>query len=129
MSLFDTTNSSSTGIQDGEHVGVVVGAEVKDTKNGDGKYINLKWQLENGMSLFKMYMIQHSNEKAVQIGVGNLGKIQVMSGKAKGPVESTDELLGLRCTLVIRNKTDEYGEKADIVNYKKAPADIGDLPL
>jgi len=125
MALFDTTDSTTTGIKDGEHAATIVDAEVKDTKAGDGKYINVKWRLDNGVHVFKMYIFEHPSQQTVNIGMGQIGKMQVACGQEKGPVESTDSLLGLRCMVTIKNKSDSYGDKADIVNYKKA----GDIPF
>ena len=132
MALFDTTNATSTGVADGDHLATVVGAELKETKSGDGAYINVKFQLDGGMNVYKMFMIKHPNQKVVDIGLGQIGKLQVASGGAKGPVETTEELLGLRCSITVKNKTDDFGEKADIVNFKAAPAAPaagGDLPF
>lgn len=130
MALFDTTGRTGSGIDDGSYVGTIVKCEVKDTRAGDGRYLNVQWKLDNGPSIFKMYTIANPNEKAVDIGLNQITDIQKANDIAPGPVESTEDLLGLRCLLTVKNKTDDYGTKPDITNHRKAPADSSDdLPI
>lgn len=126
MSLFDTTNASTTGVEDGDHLGTIVGCEVKQSRTGECHYLNVRWKLESGASVFKMYVFKHdSSPMAENIGRGTIRKLQEFNGVEPGPVNSTEELLGFRALLSIKNKTDDYGEKADVVNHKKAQ-DAGD---
>jgi len=117
MSLFDTTNATASGIPNGEYLATVVGGEVKTTKNGDGSYINLKFKLDNGSTLYQMYNIANKSQVAVNLGLSHLKDLQVASGKTAGPVNSIEELFGLRCKIAVKNKTDSFGEKANIVKY------------
>jgi hypothetical protein len=120
MSLFDATNVSTTGVEDGEHVIIVDDAEVKESKSG-GEYINIRWRLEsNGTTFYAMYNIKNDNKKAVDIGLGHLKKLMLAAGvepKASG----VDELIGLRVLARLKNKEDDYGDKVEIKSYKKAP--------
>jgi hypothetical protein len=121
MSLFDLTNVSSTGIEDGQHVASIAAAEVKPTKAGTGEYINVKWELQGGSSFYAMYTIKNPNQKAVDIGLGELKRMMLASGAKNLAISGVDELLGLRCLLTLKTETDDYGDKIKIKKYAKAP--------
>jgi hypothetical protein len=121
MSLFDATNVSTTGVEDGEHIASIASAEVKQTKSGTGEYINVKWELENGASFFMMYTIKNPNQQAVNIGLGALKNMLKAAGAPSLAPAGVEELIGLRCLLKVKNKTDDYGDKVTITSYKKAP--------
>lgn len=127
MTLFDTTNATGTGVQDGVYQGTIVGVELKDSKSGKGKYLNVKWKLENGSTFFAMYTIQNENKTAENIGLAELSRLQIACGKMKGPVNTTDELLGLTCMIGVKNVSDDYGDKLKIRSYAKLAE--GDSPF
>jgi len=122
MSLFDVTNVSSTGIEDGVHIASVNNAEVKTTKAGTGEYINIKWELASGGSFYNMYTIKNPNQKAVDIGLGELKRMLTACGSKNMAIGGVDELLGLRCQLTLATITDDFGDKVKIKKYAKAPA-------
>lgn len=122
MSLFDASNVSTTGVEDGDFVIVVDEAEVKETKSGTGEYINIKWKVEEtGSTFYAMYNIKNQNQKAVDIGLGQLKKMMLAAG-AEPKVSGVDELIGLRVLARLKNKEDDYGDRVEIKSYKKAPA-------
>lgn len=120
MSLFDASDVSTTGVEDGEHVIIVDDAEVKESRSG-GEYINVRWKLEeSGNTFYTMYNIKNDNAKAVQIGLGQLKKMMIAAGvepKASG----VDELIGLRVLGRLKNKETDFGDQVEIKAYKKAP--------
>lgn len=122
MSLFDVSEVSSTGIEDGVHVGSIASAEVKATKSGTGEYISVKWELENGGSFYTMYTISNPNQKAVNIGLSELKRMLIAAGAKSLAISGVDELLGLRCALTLATVSDDYGDKVKIKKYAKAPA-------
>lgn len=125
MGLFDASEVSTTGVDNGDHVIVVDDAEVKETKSGTGEYINIRWKVEaNGNTFYQMYNIKNDNKKAVDIGLGQLKKMMLAAG-AEPKAASVDELIGLRVLARLENKEDDFGEKIVIKSYKKAPAVSG----
>jgi hypothetical protein len=127
--LFDTTNATSTGIPDGEHNATIVGCELKDTKDGTGKYLNIKWQVDAGSAFFYKYNVINKSEKTMNISKSQIADIQLANGKPKGPVHATEELLGLRCKLKLKNETDDYGDKIRILKHAKAEETTGEIPF
>jgi len=126
MSLFDTTDAVGSTLEDGEYVGTIVGSEVKETKAGNGRYLVLQWKLESGFNVWSNYNIDNPNPVAVNIAKGQLADIQLANGLPKGPVNSTEEMLGLKCLLRVENKTDSYGTKLEIKKHSAAPAKSDD---
>jgi hypothetical protein len=124
MSLFDTTNATSTGVEPGEHVAVITEVKMKDAKSGKGKYINVKWQIDGGASFYAMYTTEHENKTAQNIGLSQIAEFQVAAGMGKGPVNDLNELVGLRCVLVTDIKVDSYGDKVIIKKYKKCEEEL-----
>jgi len=122
MSLFDVTNVSSTGIEDGVHTASINSAEVKTTKAGNGEYISVKWELASGGQFYTMYTIKNPNQKAVDIGLGELKRMLTASGAKSMAIGGVDELLGLRCQLTLATVTDDFGDKVKIKKYAKAAA-------
>lgn len=128
MSLFDLSEDSVTGIEDGMHVIIVDDAEVRETKkkqNGEakeGEYVNIKWKLEsNGSTFYQMYNTKNDNPDAAKYGRADLKRMMIAAGvepKASG----VDELIGLRVLARLVNKEDDFGERVVIKSYKKAPA-------
>lgn len=128
MSDFDTTNVTASGVQDGVHLAEILSAEVKTTKAGTGKYINIKWGIVGGSSFYQIYNTVNPNQQAASIGLGDITRIQVACGKPKGPGSASD-LVGLRCLITVKNESDSYGEKARAVKYAPAPESSGDIPF
>jgi hypothetical protein len=128
MSDFDTTNVTASGIQDGQHICDIVSAEMRTTKSGEGKYLNLKWQVVGGSSFYQMYNTVNPNKTAENIGLGDIARIQAACGMAKGTGSASD-FVGKRLLVTIKNKSDNYGDKAVAVKYAAAPADSGDIPF
>ncbi len=127
MSDFDTTNVTASGVPDGIHLAEILSAEVRTTKAGTGKYINVKWGVIGGSSFYQIYNTVNPNPKAATIGLGEISRIQVACGKPKGQGSASD-LVGLRCLITVKNESDNYGEKVRVVKYAPAPAD-SDLPF
>jgi len=127
MSDFDTTNVTASGIQDGPHIAEVASAEMRVTKDGEGKYMNVKWQIVGGSSFFQMYTTVNKNPLAVNIGLGEIARMQCAVGMPKGPASAGD-FIGKRCLVTVKNKQDGYGDKATAVKYAPAPDD-SDIPF
>lgn len=114
--------SSFDVIPSGTYTVRVDSAEVKETKTGGGKYINVKFVImgsdQHGRNLFHMFNFINNNPKAVEIGLQQLKSMMKCAGSEKDTLENVSDLLGLTCDAVVKVKTDDFGEKA-VINYFK----------
>lgn len=118
--IFDATDVSTAGAEPGEHVATIVDAQVKETRSGTGEYLNVKWQLPDGSNFFYMYNIKNENPMAQKIGLGELKRMMKAAGR-EAKASGVDELIGIRVLIKTKVKEDDYGEKVQIISYKKAP--------
>lgn len=108
-------------IADGDYTVVSEEVEVKDTKAGNGKYLKIRFLVEEtGDKIWHMFNFENANPKAEQIGKGQLKQFYTFGGLTIQPKEPL-ELCGLRCGVKIKNKTDDYSGsiKPTIVGFKK----------
>lgn len=105
----------------GDYDVVLVKSDKKATKDGNGAYLNLEFQILSGphqnQRLFEMLNLWNKSEKAVQIARGTLSEICRAVGVLT-PKDSS-ELHGkpLRAKVVI-TKSDQYGDQNKIKSYK-----------
>lgn len=117
---------------DGIYEVKVESSELKTTQSG-GEYIKLVFDVfaNDGKKLnckhFENYNVKHSNEKAVQIGMGNLktlmikGKRYPEDGKFATNEDFLKTLVGCAVNAKIKVAFDEQGRKnAKITSYKEA---------
>lgn len=127
MSFLDLTEdkeSEFAPIPAGHYNVVCDSAEVKDTRSGNGQYINAKFTIMEGdqmnKNLFTMYNIKNENPKAVEIGRGQLKSMMRAAGREDFSLSSVNELEGLKVRVTTKiQKSEEYGDKAVISYYKK----------
>lgn len=105
-------------------------ADLKDTKAGNGKYINVRYDIlgptYEGRVVFGMITVKNPSEKAEEIGRQNLGDLMRAIGLAK--VRDTDQLIGGQCQIkVATRKSEEYGEQNEIKGWKALEG--GTLPM
>lgn len=97
-------------------------AEIKVTKSGTGKYINLRMDVIEGKYtkrvLFAMINIKNDADRAEKIGRAQLGEIMRCNNIAT--LQDTDQLIG--ATMIVRVGIDEYkGEKKnEVTSYRSA---------
>lgn len=102
----------------------IAGAELKDTKAGNGKYINVRYDItgptHEGRVVFGMLNIQNPNPKAEEIGRQQLGELMRAIGVAR--VTDTDELIGGKCSIKVSIKPPQngYGASNEIKAWKAA---------
>ncbi len=114
---------------------LIESAEIKQTKKGDGHYINLAMTVldgqQKGRKLFDRIMIQHPNAECLAIGMKAFGAI----GRAIGAAELTDtsQLLNQVVAIRVRVTTDEkYGAQNEVQKYlppSEAQPQTGDAGL
>ena len=97
-------------------------ASVKETKDGTGEYINAKFQVMEGdykgTTIYSMFNIKNKNPQATQIGHQQLKGFMTAAGFETFLVKSVTDLEGSSAMAVVKNKTDDYGEKAVISYFK-----------
>lgn len=98
-------------------------AEMKETKAGTGKYIKVKLrELSSGRILFHNFNVENPNDKAVEIGKGQLKAFLTGAGYHNpDQLQSIDDLIGLSCEIKTKiRKSEQYGDQAE-VSYFKVP--------
>jgi len=102
-------------------------AELKETKDGEGKYIQATFVVtdenQTGRKFWEMFNIQNKNEKAVQIGLGRIKSLIVAAGGSPGLFNDEQALVGLECMVKLTVKTDEHGEKNRVVGFSPCAND------
>ncbi|HRV28833.1 MAG TPA: DUF669 domain-containing protein [Spirochaetia bacterium] len=89
-------------------------AELKDTKNGTGQYINLQLKIigptSAGRVVFAMINIKNANPKAEEIGLRQLKELRTACGIAT--LRDTDELIGRTVKIKVKINPEKDGYKA-----------------
>lgn len=104
------------------------GAELKNTKAGNGQYIAVRYDVtgptHQGRVVFGNLNIKNPNPKAEEIGRQQLGELMRAIGLAR--VSDTDQLIGgnLEIKLAVR-LSDEYGNSNEVKGFKSL---TGSLP-
>ncbi len=112
----------------GWYTATVTGAELKDTKAGDGQYINVQYTIigpeHQGRVLFGIINIRNASTKAQEIGLSNLNALMAAIGLEK--VQDTDQLIGHDCQIKVKvkpavlndDKSEKYSAGNDISGWK-----------
>jgi hypothetical protein len=115
----------------GWYSATISGAEVKETKAGNGEYIAIKYSItrptHQGRVIFGNLNIKNPNPKAEEIGRQQLGDIMRAIGLAR--VTDTDQLIGGSLVIKLDVKEDEkYGERNEVKGFKAASGAVSSLP-
>jgi hypothetical protein len=114
-------------IPDGWYTATITEAELKNTKAGNGQYINLKYSITGpkyeGRTVYEIVNIRNASAKAEEIGRATLGKIMRAGGLTR--VTDTDQLIGihLKIELAIEPERDDpitgkrYAASNKVRNY------------
>lgn len=107
----------------------LVEAEVKDTKAGDGQYINCKFKViggpHDGRFLFKMFNIKNRNPTAVNIGMSQLKSLMLAGGATKLQLSDVNELCGLIVDAAVGKSTShEFGDRNEIKGFSMTAMDV-----
>ncbi len=112
----------------GEYPAQIEEAELKDTKDGTGKYIRTQWsitgeKLQNRKFWFN-FNIVNKNDMAVKIGLGQLKSMILASGATTTKVTDPSQIVGLECLVKLKVTTDSYGESNEVTAFKKLSGDV-----
>lgn len=107
-------------IPDGVYNVEVKSAEMKDTKDGTGQYINLAFTVlgptHANRIVFSMINIVNKNPAAEEIGLRQLKELRIACGIAT--LRDTDELLGKSLKIKVKTqKSEEYGDKNFVTSF------------
>jgi len=106
----------------GWYTAFVHSAEVKQTKNGTGEYIKIRFDITGnsgqGRVVFSNINIRNQNSQAEEIGRQNLGDIMRAIGLAR--VTNTDQLIGgtLSIKVTVKAAEGQYGASNEVKGYK-----------
>lgn len=123
MFKMDLTNVADTGrdaLPAGKYNVVCDEAEVKETKDGMGEYINTRFEVMSGeykgRKVFTMFNIKNKNAQAVDIGLQQLKSFLKSAGRSNFVINSVSELVGLKANVALKTKTDDFGTK-NVISY------------
>lgn len=107
----------------GQYLAVIVASEMKPTRNGAGQYLEVEYQIidgmHNGRRLWSRHLLHHPSEQTVQIARGELSAICRAVG-VMTPQDSA-ELHNLPLTITVKCKTrEDNGEPTnEVVGWAK----------
>jgi len=110
---------------------VVNGAEIKNTKAGNGQYIAVRYDVtgptHQGRVVFGNLNIKNPSPKAEEIGRQQLGEL--MRAVGLSALQDTDQLIGgqLSIKLDVR-ESEQYGASNDVKGFKSNGAPMAAAP-
>lgn len=119
----DVKTTSFQPLPVGTYGAIVKAATIAPTKAKNGRYIKLDITLLGaagikGRKLFEYCMIDHSNPKAVEAGLGKLKRLGESIGVDFDQLQDTSELLDIPVGVKLKiESSDEYGEQNRIVTF------------
>lgn len=120
--LPESTGGDFPPIPAGEYTVSIAAADLTPTKDGTGRYINLKLNViaptHQGRVLFSKLNIRNQSAKAEEIGLQQLGAVMRAIGLAE--VEDSDQLIGgvMDVKVTIKAATDQYPAGNEVKAYK-----------
>ena len=111
-------------IPDGDYVAVYEDDEAKQTKDGTGAYISVKWRITGpthaNRVIYSMIHTKNKSDKAQEIGRRDLKKLCLASGH-EGKLRTTDVFKGTPFRLTVRTERNpEHGDRNVVKNYKRS---------
>lgn len=105
----------------GWYSATISGAEIKQTKAGNGEYVAVKYSItgptHQGRVVFANLNIKNPNPKAEEIGRQQLGEVMRAIGLAR--VDDTDQLIGGSLSIKLEVKSSEqYGDSNEVKGFK-----------
>lgn len=118
-------------LPEGWYTAHITGAELKDTKAGNGQYIAVRYDItgptHEGRVVFGNINIRNPNPKAEEIGHQQLGDLMRAIGLSK--VTDTDQLIGGQCGIKLKiRKSEEYGDSNDVSGFKSTSGSVAPAP-
>jgi hypothetical protein len=120
LGSFDDVNDNSGNfepLKEGDHPVTIVDTEIKDTKAGTGKYIQITYQTANNRKAWGRYNVMNSSEKAQNIGRAQYKGVNLACGFTNW-CEDPQELIGSEVIITIKHRDYEGKTQVDVVNVK-----------
>jgi len=121
--VLDDEPREYTPVPDGWYDARIMGAELKTTKAGNGRYISVRYDITGneyaGRVVFGNVTINNPNAAAEAIGRRQLSQIALAGGMSALPSD-TDELVGmdLKVKVTVRPATEQYAASNDVRDWK-----------
>lgn len=127
-----------TLLPDAEYVAMITESEMKETNDGTGRYLKLKFQISDGeysgRILFANLNIQNRNEKAVEIALRDLSAICHAVNKLN--IQNSEELHDLPMVVKVKIRParvdkatgNEYPASNEIKAFKKIGSSVENKP-
>ncbi len=102
----------------------IVEAEAKDSKSGNGQYINVQWEIMGakfaGRKVFGRITTRNVNEVAEEIGRKQIRELMEATGLVT--LSKTEQLSGKTCEIKVsvNPATDKYEASNDVKRYRAA---------
>ena len=114
-------NSNYEPVPEGWYMATITSAELKDTANGTGQYIKLRYDItgpaHQGRVVFGNINIRNASAKAEEIGRQQLGDIMRAIGIPR--VTDTDQLIGGNVQIKVSiRQSEQYGAQNEIKGWK-----------
>ena len=127
----DKPNDDFSPIPEGEYLAKIITSETKETKNRDGKFLELCLEIcdgeHTGRKLFDRLNLQNKNEVAVKIARGTLAQIREATG-INAPRDSC-ELHGIPMNIKVVCKKSTYNGEERMQNEIKKYTRRGAAPV
>ena len=121
----DSGKDGFSVIPAGKYVAMITDSELKTTRDGTGKYLQLTFQITEGQYTRRLIWdrlnLMNKNEQAVEIAKRDLAKIcRALSLDA---IQDSEELHGkpMKIDIKIRPASGNYGESNEVSGYYAAP--------
>jgi len=119
----------------GNYEAIITESEMKDTRDGTGKYLKLTWKLIDGSKydgrlVWENINIINKNPQAVEIAFKTLAKVCKACGINR-PVNDSSELHGIPCMIKvsIRPASNGYDESNDVKSHKMIKREVPGVAL
>jgi hypothetical protein len=125
--MFDFTNDEAKGnfevLPKGDYLVACTEAEVKTTKDGSGTFIKAQFTVKAGpyeaRKIFQNFNLTNRNEKAVQIGRGQIKGFLLAAGATNFKLDNVTDLCGkIAIAKVDIEESTQYGDKNKITSFK-----------
>lgn len=120
LSNIESTGFSSEPLPAGNYPCVAVASQLKSTKAGNGRYLEVEFDVidgpHKGRKLWSRFNIENPSEKAVQIGYEQLAQF----GRAVGVtvIQESEQLHGKPVTVKVTVKhSSEYGPSNEVKGF------------
>lgn len=133
LDLTETQETSFDPIPAGKYRLQIQEATLHDTQAGTGQYIKTTFMVVEGQcegrKIFHNFNIVNPNEKAQQIGLGQLKSLLVKSGRTSFKLGSPEDLAGICVWASVGIKTStEYNDQNVVKSFVTAPESGTTLP-